>query len=620
MSRFRLQSCLFWVGLLILAAGAVGCGKTTSPSPAKVAGVASGQTQAPQVDGPVRTFAVDQEIETPFILWGGDVATFHANGGLNTRPNTIFHQHGLKVKLVPGDDFDKQVKNYLEGKSPLLRGTMSMLGQVSEQIGKERNSQPVVFLQLTWSAGDHLVSRAGLKMLSDLKGKTVALQKGGPHVGMLNDILRTANLTWSDVTVKWTDDVSGDKGPAALFSKDASVDACFAITPDMTDLTGGLDKTGDGKGKSVSGAHVLVSTAHMSRSIADVYACRKDFFDAHRDWVEKFAAGYLKAAEELMAMKKTFQDKKDAPAYKAILKLTRDIYGKDAGTKDALKSDDDADGLISDAAFVGLPGNFSFFQTPGNLSGFKPKMRAALDLALALGDAKERYELLDAKWDYNHVKELGKLIGKPLPAERFRDDVKFLTEDTIYYFTVSFEPNQSVFPEAQYGQAFQRALEQASLFGKAVMVVRGHTDAADVLEKFKQTGLRNGKLKQGKGEYDFILNDGTTLDLRDAKKVVELIKKDNFGNPELSDGIAFFQKLSEERAERVRGALVSYAQNKGYDMDRSQVRPSGAGMTEPVVALPRYDAPQDWTKNRRVEFRIIRVSGGEATQSEGFDY
>jgi len=31
----------------------------------------------------------------PFILWGGDVATFHANGGLATKPGTIFARHGL---------------------------------------------------------------------------------------------------------------------------------------------------------------------------------------------------------------------------------------------------------------------------------------------------------------------------------------------------------------------------------------------------------------------------------------------------------------------------------------------------------------------------------------------
>src|SRR5271156_5565901 len=46
---------------------------------------------------------------------------------------------------------------YLSGKSPLLRGTLSMLGQESQRLTERPEHTPVVFLQLTWSAGDHLV-------------------------------------------------------------------------------------------------------------------------------------------------------------------------------------------------------------------------------------------------------------------------------------------------------------------------------------------------------------------------------------------------------------------------------------------------------------------------------
>src|SRR6266446_1216182 len=73
-------------------------------------------------------------VSVPFILWGGDVATFLANGGLETQPGTIFARHGLKLKLTRGDDFDQQVKDYVANKTPFLRGTMSMLGQASERL------------------------------------------------------------------------------------------------------------------------------------------------------------------------------------------------------------------------------------------------------------------------------------------------------------------------------------------------------------------------------------------------------------------------------------------------------------------------------------------------------
>src|SRR5262249_13128177 len=157
----------------------------------------------------------------------------------------------------------------------------------------------VLFLQLTWSAGDHLVARSTLKSLKSLKGKKVALQQDGPHVGMLDDLLRSADLKWSDVSVVWMKDVTGKDSPPEKFRSDSSIGACSDITPDMQGLTGGLDKVGDGKEGRVNGAHVLMSTSVMSRSIADVYGVRKDFYDANEDTVKKFAAGYLKATHEI---------------------------------------------------------------------------------------------------------------------------------------------------------------------------------------------------------------------------------------------------------------------------------------------------------------------------------
>src|SRR5436309_11990371 len=82
-------------------------------------------------------------VDVPFIFWGGDVATFHANGGLETTADSILGKQGIKCRLTPGDDFDKQVEKYLADKSPLLRGTLSMLGQASEKLTAKPETVPV---------------------------------------------------------------------------------------------------------------------------------------------------------------------------------------------------------------------------------------------------------------------------------------------------------------------------------------------------------------------------------------------------------------------------------------------------------------------------------------------
>jgi len=153
--------------------------------------------------GPGRRGGADGPVADSVHHVGRDIATFHANGGLATKPGSICQKLGLNLKLVAGDDFIQQVRDYRSGKSPFLRGTFHMIGLASEVIGSDPRTKGVVIMQMTWSAGDHMVARKDVRTVTDLKGKAVVLQKGGPHVGLLDDILRTGKLTWNDIKVVW---------------------------------------------------------------------------------------------------------------------------------------------------------------------------------------------------------------------------------------------------------------------------------------------------------------------------------------------------------------------------------------------------------------------------------
>ena len=67
----------------------------------------------------------------PFIIWGGDMAMLYANGGLRTKPGTIFAQQGLDLQLEPGDDFIQQVCDYMSGETPFPHGMFRMIGMAS---------------------------------------------------------------------------------------------------------------------------------------------------------------------------------------------------------------------------------------------------------------------------------------------------------------------------------------------------------------------------------------------------------------------------------------------------------------------------------------------------------
>ena len=581
-----------------------------------VSPMAMGQQSFRELVGnvPVKPVEAGKTLSVPYLTWGGDVATFLANGDLKTQSGSEYQKLGLDLHLVPGDDFVGQVKNYLSGKTPFLRGTVHMLGQASEVLSADPRTKPVIILQLSWSAGDHVVSRKEIRNLNQLKGKKVACQQGGPHVGLLYDSLAAAQLTKDDVTIVWTKDLTGADGAAELFRKDKSIDACCVITPDMLGLTGGFDTEGSGAEGTVAGAHVVNSTQQMSRSIADVYAVRHDWYQANKELVKKFTAGYLQATNRTVAMRKTFEDsKKLSTEYRGLLTLSQKIFG--AAVLPTLEVD--AHGLLLDCSFVGLPGQIAFFNQTGNLSGFEAKMKESLDLATNWGYAKSRNGFEPSGFDY---REIAKLAGipyeEPKASERFSTSAEStgvffgenLDANTIVSFTINFEPNQQEFSADRYGAEFNRALKAASTFGNARVVVRGHSDPTKTLLDFVKAGMQRGVIKQSgsQGNYRYFYKE-QPLDLGNVKEVMKLIESGAMGGGK-DDPMVTMQAaltLSKARADQVKASLLAYAKQQGVTVDLSQITPVGAGISEPVVAKPR--SIEEAKENMRVEFRIVKV-------------
>lgn len=567
-------------------------------------------------------------LQVPFIIWGGDMATFYANGGLKTKSGSIFQKQGLNLNLTPGDDFIQQVRDYRSGKSPFLRGTYRMMGQASEVIGSDPRTKGVMIMQMTWSAGDHMVAREDVKTVTDLKGKTVAVQQGGPHIGMLDDVLKTAQLDWSDITVKYFSELTGDGSPVEAFRTDSTISACFAVTPDMFGLCTDLNGVGTGAEGTVKGAHVLVSTAELSRSIADVYVCRKDFYDANRPLIRKFVAGYMKAAEELVDKRAAHDANPNDAAYNALLDQTVQIY-----TDKVLPNADEAHGLLLDCTFAGYPGNVSFFEKQGNLHGFEAFQTASLDLATKLGYAKEKMGLFPSGLNYNHddfLKYLTKTEaeqGERFRAEAVLEEIEELSsggaldDRTIVSFTINFQPNQTEFSAVQYAAEFNRVIETADKFGNAVVAIRGHADPTKTLIDLIKAGNAKGTLRRTgtRGNYRYSLN-GRALELSDTNRLVKAIEAGDFDgvndhNPRQTMQAAL--NLSRKRAEAVKDSVIAYAKGKGIAVDLSQIQPQGVGIAEPFIAKPSSAAEAQ--QNMRVEFRLVRVSA-EVTQESDFDF
>ena len=76
-------------------------------------------------------------------------------------------------------------------------------------------------------------------------------------------------------------------------------------------------------------------------------------------------------------------------------------------------------------------------------------------------------------------------------------------------------------------------------------------------------------------------------------------------------------KLSEQRGQTVKQAIIAYARRKNARIDPDQIVPVGVGIKEPVIAKPT--SPTEAAENRRVEFALIKVSA-EAVAASDFDF
>ncbi len=574
---------------------------------------------------PVKPVAKSDTVVVPYITWGGDVATFHANGGLTTQAGSIYGKSQLNVKLSAGDDFVNQVKDYVGGKSPFLRGTFRMLGQASEVVGDDPRTKPVIILQLSWSAGDHIVSRESIKTLNDLKGKKIACQQGGPHVGLLYDSLAAAKLTNSDVEIVWTTELTGPDGAAELFRSDSSIDACCVITPDMLGLTGGIEIAGSGAEGTVEGAHVVNSTQSMSRSIADVYAVRRDWYDANKDWVKKFVAGYLQSTLQVAKMRNDFEtSQRLGNDYRTVLAMSQKIFGEEV----LPTLEVDAHGLLLDCEFTGPTGQVEFFKKQGNFSGFNETMKKSLDLATKWGYAGSRKGFDPNDFSYQELAKLGGYEYKePTSKKRFGNDdaegigvIGELDDNTIVSFTINFDVNQAEFSTDRYGSEFERAIRAASTFGNARVVIRGHADPTKALIEMVKAGLTSGVMKRTgtKGNFRYFF-EGRPIKLEDTTTILQMIETGKFSNDRDADPRGTAQaalNLSNKRAQAVKEAVVEYAKEISTTIDLSQIVPVGAGISDPVVPVPQ--TTDDQAENRRVEFRIVRVDA-ESVSPTDFD-
>ncbi len=528
------------------------------------------EEKSPAISGDIQTgdFAGGDAIRVPLIAWGADLVTIYANGNMpKTIKGSIFHQEGLNVELFREDDFRKQTEMFIQGSLVYLRGTMGMINMASEKLSGNPKTRPVIIYQHSWSAGgDALVVKSGINSVSDLKGKTVAIQSYGPHVDYFMKLLTDARLRPSDVNIVWTKDLLGPKGDtpmAKLYQK--NIDAAFAIIPDALALTSN-GTVGTGAEDSVKGAKILLSTKTANRIIADIYAVRRDYFDRNREEVKKFVRALMKAEEEVRDLFK----RKSGDQYSNLLSMGGKLLLDDPGATE------DTKGMYFDAEMAGYNENVRFLSDTKYPRSCRKLTLEIQTSMMALGIISRRSPIDIANWNFDELKA-GLKYATEVQISRFDPGkVQAIAEklstrkgSSLFSFEIFFQPNQSIFSANQYMTEFQRVIEMASTYGGAIITVEGHSDPMSYLRKEKE----------GAGQVML-------------KKIKQAAKN-----------------LSYSRASSVRDEIVKFAASRGITIDKNQFTVIGHGISSPKNTVPK--TRDEWLKNMRVQFKIMQVEAEE---------
>ncbi|MDQ6876674.1 MAG: ABC transporter substrate-binding protein [Candidatus Dormibacteraeota bacterium] len=238
----RLVLPLFILVALVLSA----CGSSTSSTSTKYTGT----------------------IHISSSTWTGYAVIYLANA------KGTWKSHGLDVSFKtvedPGDRFIALAAGRLEG----IATTVDTFAR--------QQSNGVAALEVfpidASVGGDGILASNAIQAVSDLKGKTIAVNQGSVSEFFLAQVLQKNGLSLKDV--KEQNMKSGEAGAAFVAGR---VDVAVTWEPWLT------------KAKARTDGHVLVSSKLYPDLIMDSFGFRKDFVQKYPDTVKEFMKAYYDA-------------------------------------------------------------------------------------------------------------------------------------------------------------------------------------------------------------------------------------------------------------------------------------------------------------------------------------
>jgi len=188
----------------------------------------------------------------------------------------FFEKHGLDLDIVKIEELGARHSALISGAVQFSISTYDLFGNEAPQ-----GLPALCFVKLDDSlGGDGVVARKSIRSIKDLKGKTVAFEKGNPSHFFLVSLLEQHGLSIADIKPKYM--TAGDAGAAFVAGK---VDAAVTWEPWLT------------RANETDFGHILVTTKDKPGLIADVLLVHRQFASQRPEVVKALLRAWFDAVE-----------------------------------------------------------------------------------------------------------------------------------------------------------------------------------------------------------------------------------------------------------------------------------------------------------------------------------
>lgn len=218
--------------------------------------------------------------------WIGWKSLLDANGGLTTRPGSIYDKKGLNVEFIISNDAVASSNMLIKGDTSGAGYTVNRYAFLNQKFKDSKVAVKMVYITNFSNGGDGIISKSSMSNVNDLVGKKIAIPEFSEAQTLVEWLIEASDLSEEQkhairsnyILVETPDDAA-----RVFFSGEA--DAAATWEPYLTQAQDSAD------------AKVFFSTAEATNLILDGLVFREDFLENHTEEVQKLIEGALEAAE-----------------------------------------------------------------------------------------------------------------------------------------------------------------------------------------------------------------------------------------------------------------------------------------------------------------------------------